>query len=260
MRPFQLQVVLVRTIYDSNIGSTSRAMANMGANDLILIDRKCAVTYEAQKAAASGQKAFLNRREYDSWQDFFAAEPDGIRIAFSARDGRARPLRDCREVFQWLKENDPRLTKKTEMTAVPIYLIFGPEDWGLANEDLELVNFITHIPTYSENPSLNLAQAVLLALYSLRAEWGGQQTHLNEQKPPRSKASDQEIFPEELLKTWLSEMGFDLKLHRINAYSVLKRMLLHNVPTQKEFRILNIVLQQSIRKLQEYNELRKLKK
>jgi len=260
MRPYLLHVVLVRTLYDSNIGATSRAMDNMGANDLILIGRKCEITYAAQQAAASGQKAFLNRKEYESWDDFFKNEPEGIRIAFSARDGRGRPLWDCKEVFSWLKEKEPRLAKTSEKNPVPIYLIFGPEDWGLANEDLELAHFNANIPTYSDNPSLNLAQAVLLALYTLRSIWGGERTYLDGQQPSRHIHTREKTFPEELMKKWLTEMGFDLTKHRINAYTVLKRMLLHNVPTQKELRILNIVLNQSIRKLQEYNELRKLKK
>jgi hypothetical protein len=51
--------------------------------------------------------------------------------------------------------------------------------------------------------------------------------------------------------------GLQYRNRRINAYSVLKRMLLHNVPNSKELRILEIVLHQGIRKLREYNQLRK---
>ena len=261
MRPFLIHVVLVRTLYDSNIGATARAIENMGAQDLILIDRKCEITFSAQQAAASGQRPLQNRREYKSWSEFFQSEPEGIRIAFSARDGRGRPLWDSQEVFTWLKENDPRLTKKNESSAVPVYLIFGPEDWGLSNEDLEIVHFNANIPTYGENPSLNLAQAVLLALFMVRGKWGGGQRVLHDGRPPaRLLQSREKAFPEDLIKTWLTEMGFDLTQRRINAYTILKRMLLHNVPTQKELRILHIVLNQSIRKLHEYNELRKMKK
>ena len=90
MRAFELHVVLVKTIYESNIGATSRAMSNMGAKKLFLISKQCEITFKAQQAAASGQDAFQNRTEYDSWNDFYKNEPDGIRIAFSARDGRGR--------------------------------------------------------------------------------------------------------------------------------------------------------------------------
>ena len=112
------------------------------------------------------------------------------------------------------------------------------------------------IPTFGENWSLNLAQAVLLALYTLRTSWGGAKTVLDGQKRTK-KESQEEVFPENTLKTWINEMGFVTEDRNMNAYSVLKRMLLHNIPTQKELRILETVLQQAIRKLREYNEMRK---
>lgn len=256
MRAFDLRVVLVRTIYESNIGSTSRAMSNMGAQHLILIDKKCEITFKAQQAAASGQHGFLNRREYASWDEFFANEPDGIRIAFSARDGRGRPVWDFAKVLDWIRTEEPRMQKSTAM-ALPVYLIFGPEDWGLANTDLELAHFNANIPTYGENSSLNLAQATLLALFILRDRWGGERTALDGQQPEREVSSSRsQVFPEEILKTWLIEMGFDLSKPKVNVYTTFKRMLLHNVPTPKELRVLDIVLQQSVRKLRELGRLR----
>ena len=54
-RPFEVRIVLVRTIYERNIGATSRAMSNMGVDKLILVDPKCEITYEPQQTAATGQ-------------------------------------------------------------------------------------------------------------------------------------------------------------------------------------------------------------
>jgi len=137
-----------------------------------------------------------------------------------------------------------------------LYLIFGPEDWGLSNEDLEQAHFNVNIPTFGENSSLNLAQAVLLALYTLRLHWGGERTLLDGQQAPRD--ANFKVFPDESLRQWLTAMNFDLS-KEVNAYSVLKRMMLHNVPTEKELGMLETVLQQSIRKLREYNEIRQPK-
>ena len=44
-------------------------------------------------------------------------------------------------------------------------LVFGPEDKGLSNEDLQLCQRLVRIPTDKRSSSLNLAQAVLLMLY-----------------------------------------------------------------------------------------------
>ena len=246
LRPVSVNVVLVRTLYDTNIGASSRAIVNMGFQNMILIQRQCELTFAAQQAAATGQEPWQNRREYSNWEEFFSQEPSGLRIAFSARDGRERPVWDWHEILQWLPRNDQNLIQKSE-SAWPVYLIFGPEDWGLSNEDLSHVHFNCNIPTYGKNPSLNLAQAVLLALYQLRQDWGGTRSILDGQQPPRENKS-LDIFPDQTLKLWLQTMGYDLN-KELNAFSVLRRMILHNVPTEKELRMLETALQQSIRKM-----------
>jgi tRNA/rRNA methyltransferase len=251
-RPYRLHVVLVRPIYPRNIGAVSRAMSNMGGDDLILIAPQCEIDYEAQEAAATGQTALRNRTTYGSWEEFYAKNPDGIRLSLTARDGRGRSVRDLTELLPELPNLSPSLQVKTE-TPLSLYLFFGPEDWGLSAEDLELSHFCCSIPTYGENWSLNLGQAVMLSLFIVRQAWGGQRTTLDGQQLPR-KSSRAEVFPENTLREWLLEMKFDLSKKKINAFTVLRRMLLQNVPTAKELRILEIVLQQSIRKLREYNQ------
>lgn len=254
MRAYEINIVLVRTIYDSNIGAAARSMTNMGADRLILIDPKCEITLKAHQSAASGQVPLENRITYSSWDEFHQKEGQGVRIAFTARDGKGRQVREFKDVLHYLKKEDPQF-QKTSSSMIPIYLIFGPEDWGLSAEDLALVHFACCIPTWGDNSSLNLAQAVLLSLFIFRDQWGGNRTILEGQTSPR-RASTQNIFPDSALQTWLREMGFEIDNRPISAYSVLKRMLLQNVPNTKELKILDIILNQSIRKLREYNGLR----
>jgi tRNA/rRNA methyltransferase len=233
-------------------------MSNMGFDRLILIAPQCELTFAAQQAAATGQEGLQNRTVYKSWTEFFTHEPDGIRISLTARDGRGRAVQDLKSTLQWMLAEAP-LFQDPEVKSVPVYLIFGPEDWGLSAEDLEFTHFCCSIPTFGENSSLNLAQAALLALFILRETWGGTRTPLDGEERVRIGPS-QLVFPEETLKTWLIEMGYDLSKPKINVYTTLKRMLLHNVPTQKEMVALETVLQQSLRKLREYNEWRHSKK
>lgn len=255
MRKFSLNVVLVRSLYARNIGATSRAMANMGAQRLILIAPQCEVDYDAQQAAATGQEALQNRTTYSSWDQFFECEEDGIRISFTARDGKGRQVRDLDEALKWIATEHPLFQEKSE-APIPVYLIFGPEDAGLSAEDLEYTHFACCLPTYGKNPSLNLAQATLIALLLTRIAWGGERTEIQVRATKRSSKPSVD-FAEKSLKTWLEEMGFGADGRSANAYSTLKRLLFHNVPTQNEIQILETVLQQGIRKLREYNELRK---
>jgi len=256
MRSFEVRIVLVRTIYERNIGATSRAMSNMGFDQLVLVAPQCELTYEAQQAAATGQTGLQNRTTYSSWDEFLEKEPESIKVCFTARDGKGRQVRDIDEVLQDIKEKSPQFQIEGD-TPYVVHLIFGPEDWGLSAEDLEMANFCACLPTYGDNWSLNLAQATLLAMFSLRRAWGGERTKLEGQQTRRVPQGIEGINPDQTLKTWLTEMGFDLSKKRINVYTVLRRMLLQNTPTKKELVILETVLQQSIRKLEEYNKLRK---
>lgn len=255
MRRFSLNVVLVRTLYPRNIGATSRAMANMGAQRLILIGPQCEVNYDAQQAAASGQDALQNRVTYSSWNDFFDNEEEGLRISFTARDGKGRHVRDLDEALKWMEREHPLFQEKTD-EVLPVYLIFGPEDAGLAAEDLDYTHFACCLPTFGKNPSLNLAQATLIALLMTRLAWGGERTAIQVRATKRNSRPSVDLA-EKGLKTWLEEMGFDVDERHISAYTVMKRLLFHNVPTSKEIRIVETVFQQGIRKLREYNDMRK---
>ncbi|WP_413582751.1 RNA methyltransferase [Bdellovibrio sp. HCB288] len=255
-RPFEVRIVLVRTIYERNVGATSRAMSNMGVDKLIMIDPKCELTYEAQQTAATGQNGLQNRTTYKSWDEFMANEPESIKIAFTARDGKGRQVRDIDDVLADVKNNAPQFQHESD-EAYTVHLIFGPEDWGLAGEDLEYANHCACLPTFGENWSLNLAQATLLGMFSLRKAWGGNRTKLDGGKKRRAPQGIQGIDPEQTLKNFIEEMGFDLtKQRKINAFTVLRRMLLQNTPTKKELVILETVLQQATRKIREWKEFK----
>ncbi len=258
-RPIELRIVLVRSIYERNVGATSRAMANMGFNHLILVGPQCEFTIEANKAAATGQYAFENKTVYADWKEFYANEPHGLQIALTARDGRGRQVQDFATTLQEFKSTSPELKKSSEAPFV-IHLLFGPEDWGLSAEDIQYANFCCSIPTYGDNSSLNLAQATLLAMHIYRSVYGGEKTRLDgQQKLKALQKKPTDVFPDESLKAWLIEMGFKLDQKKMNVFTVLRRMLLQNAPSVKEFRILEIVLQQSRRKLKELNDLKKSK-
>lgn len=248
MRPLDLRVVLVRSLYERNVGATSRAMANMGFSKLILLDPKCEFTIESNKAAASGQQALAEKIIYKSWDEFYKNEPRGIQIATTARDGRGRQTEDLESTLLALAKTHPDLMKESEVPLI-VHVLFGPEDHGLEGDDLKYANYCCCLPTYGENPSLNLAQASLLTLFIIRRVFGGERTRLDGQQKARATQKKPMIFPDETLKAWLLEMNMDLSKRRINVFTVLRRMLLQNAPSEKEFRMLEIVLQQSIRRM-----------
>lgn len=256
-RKIDIRVVLVRSIYERNVGATSRAMANMGFSRLILINPQCEFTIESQKSAATGQYALENKVVYSSWNEFYKNEPRGLQIATTARDGRGRQVQNLETTLNEFKQSSKELQKSSD-DAFVIHILFGPEDWGLSADDIQYANYCCSIPTFGDNSSLNLAQATLLALFIARSVFGGQLTKLDgQQKPKEKQKKPDDVFPDETLKRWLLEMGFKLDKKKMNVFTVLRRMLLQNTPSTKEFKILEIVLQQSLRKLKELNDLKR---
>lgn len=253
MRPIDLRIVLTRSIYERNVGATARAMANMGFSKLILVDPKCEFTIESHRAAANGQAPLENRVTYSSWEDFYKNEPRGIQIATTARDGKGRQVEDLETTLKNLKSTHPDFQEKSD-SAVVMHIVFGPEDWGLSADDIQYANYCCSIPTYGDNTSLNLAQATLLAQFIFRSVFGGERSKLEGQQKPKAQQKKPFIFPDETLKKWLMEMNIDLSKRKTNMFTVLRRMLLQNAPSEKEFRMLEIVLQQSIRKMRAAKE------
>jgi len=233
-----IHVVLVRSEFGRNVGAAARAMANMGASRLILLDCRCELDSKARQMAAGAQDVLSAAVHYASWEEFYQSEGDGVRLAMTRRAGSHRKVFALNET----------LRAELSPTAANLYLIFGPESDGLDANDLALVNFSCHLPVYGEDGSLNLAQAVMLALFIVRQECPPERLPQS-LKGANGKPVMPLYFPDQLVREWLVAMGFDLTARRASAYLTLRRLLLQNQPTQHEINVLEAVLRQNIRKL-----------
>lgn len=160
----RLTVVLVEPRNPLNIGGALRAVRNMGIRDLRLVapadddPAKIAVTAPGLEREAGALPRFERLAE---------AIADGVLVlGFTARARRV-----ARETWS-LEELPARLVERCPDGQGRVHLLFGREDFGLSNASLDCCNAIVAIETDAENPSLNLAQAVLLACYRLRRATG----------------------------------------------------------------------------------------
>jgi TrmH family RNA methyltransferase len=96
------------------------------------------------------------------WPSLAAAVADCRWVAGTTRrPGRRRKVTLApRELAQ--------LAGAGEASRRPLALVFGPEENGLTVLELALCHDVVHIPAHPAQPSLNLAQAVLLLAYELR--------------------------------------------------------------------------------------------
>jgi tRNA/rRNA methyltransferase len=85
-----------------------------------------------------------------------------------------------------------------------VALVFGPEDSGLANDDLRFCHQLVTIPSDSAYPSLNVAQAALLCRYEVFVVAQGEAA-----APPRPLAiAERQELMYEKLKSALLKVGF----------------------------------------------------
>lgn len=245
----RITVVLHRAIYARNIGMCARAMANMGIDRLVLIAPRCDhLSEEGRQGAAHAQSILREAVTYDSQHSFLESEGEGIRIALSGRDGRLkRPDSLDRVLDRFIAEPEHMFHDPGQ----PIYLLFGPEDDGLSNEEMELANHICRLPTFGEITSLNLSHAVLLTTYLVRAALNRTPARASVPAAESQSAIEKKAayYPSETIKRWLEALGFDLSARRVNIEKTLNRILLSRCPTREELRILDTVLQQTVRKL-----------
>jgi tRNA/rRNA methyltransferase len=150
-----LAFVLVRPKAPGNIGATARAMKNMGFADLRLVAPQRWNQREAAAMAAHGGDVLAAATTYP---DIAGAVADrSTVIGTTARGGLYRE--DARSIHD----------TAAEIAALggPAAILFGPEDFGLTNDDLKSCQRLVTIPTAPAYRSLNLAQAVLIVAYEM---------------------------------------------------------------------------------------------
>jgi len=154
----QVSVVLVNTSHPGNIGATARAMKNMGLSKLILVQPEDFPSGVAVGRAVSAVDILDNARVVDSLQD--AVADCGLVIGASARSRN----------IPWPMVNPEQCANKAvaEAGRNKVALVFGREDAGLNNEELQLCHFHVQIPADPNYSSLNLSAAVMVVCYELR--------------------------------------------------------------------------------------------
>ena len=157
-----VRIVLVRPIYGGNIGSVCRVMANMGLCDLVTVAPKNIRIEEAETMACWAKDILASRREVPSLEE--AVKDCAWALGATARPGLYR--QHCRTPREWA----PRVLAAASANRVA--LVFGPEDSGLSNDDLERCTHVARIPSSPEYPSLNLSHAVAVFAYEIYAASG----------------------------------------------------------------------------------------
>lgn len=152
------RIVLIQTSHPGNIGAAARAMKTMGLSDLCLVNPK---SYPHPKATemASGATDVLNAAKCCNTLDEAISDCHFI-VGTSARD-RAIP---------WPLIDPKVLATKAmaESEHAKVAILFGREQTGLTNEELQRCHYHVQIPANPEYSSLNISAALQVIAYELR--------------------------------------------------------------------------------------------
>lgn len=240
-----IRIVMVETTHPGNIGSAARAMKTMGLSDLRLVRPKSFPCVEAT-ALASGAADLLATARVCETLDEALADAELV-IATSARERRIPwPCISARELGGALQQEAPERR---------IAILFGREDRGLTNDELQRCNLHVTIPSNKDYGVLNVAAAVQVICYELRMATLGEQvdasdthSHRYQQplpelpwdQPPATQQEQQHLL--EHLERMMEKSGFLDPANPGQVVTRMRRLFLRARPDKMEVSILRGLL------------------
>lgn len=172
--------VLVGTSHPGNVGAAARAMRVMGLRELVLVaprSERVARHPEAIARASGALDVLANARVVESLAQ--ALVPCSLAVAVSADTREFGPAPQPPEEIAALA-----FTEASADASARIAFVFGTERNGLSIEEVGRCQRVCSIPGGTDYASLNLAQAVQIVAYCLRAH-----ERLNGSPPPAAPAA-----------------------------------------------------------------------
>jgi tRNA/rRNA methyltransferase len=221
----KISFILVEPQLPENIGAAARALKTMGFTDLRLV-RPCDHLCDNSRWMAYASEEILERAAV--YEELNAALAD---IDFCI--GSTARRRHSHKDYLPSHELGDHLRQKIG-TIRHAALLFGREDRGLLNEEIERCDLLTTIPLNHPYPSLNLAQAVMVYAYEL--------SRLGDVQADESTADQGEWTAlKERIVPLLQKSGLTAKprivqqlLHRLGYLSHEDVRLLHSLCAQLE--------------------------
>lgn len=226
-------IVLVDTLYGGNLGSVCRSMANFGLTELRLV-RPAKGLFEDPllEPMARGQALPIlkNVQTFETLEEALADVE--VALGFTTRLGKRR--RDGYDLHQAV-EHLGKVASQNRIAGV-----FGSEDKGLNNPDLEKCHWLVRIPTAPTLSSLNLAQAVGLFAYELHTL-----KIANTLPPPAPRKTATGAELEGLyshMQTVLEKIDFFEEETPERMMNEVRRIISRRLPEPRDVRILRGVL------------------
>jgi tRNA/rRNA methyltransferase len=155
--------ILIKPQFSKNIGSIARIMLNFGLIDLRIINPPANWLNDDTIKLSSGAYHLLKKAKI--FQSIIDSIHD-IKISFSTTSQMRNIVKNIYTPEQAISNIQHFLSYKNFKSA----FLFGPEKYGLSNNDISLSQGIIKIPVNPKFTSLNIAQSVAVIAY----EWNKQ--------------------------------------------------------------------------------------
>lgn len=207
-----IKIVLVGTTHPGNIGAVARAMKTMTMTNLCLVAPKLFPSADATSRASGADDLLAHATVCAELQE--AVADCELVIGASAR---------CRTI-SW-PELTPRQCAEKIVVQDPgrkVAIVFGRENSGLKNHELDLCHFLLRIPCNSQFSSLNLAAAVQIVCYELfvATDYREESRVGDRGLQPLATAGQMESFYQHLSEA-LVDIGF---MHPDKSKTIMRRL------------------------------------
>lgn len=224
-----LHFILVEPESPGNIGAAARALKTCGFSKLILINPSDHQAVEAKQLAHRSKDILKNAAIYSSFTEAIGNKKLVVGTTMRTRNFKFPvfpPDEIARKILAVALEN-------------PVAIVFGRERTGLTNEELLQCHIHSTIPIATQNPALNLAQAVMLYAHTFFMQMNSAQSKY--EYDPASQ-HELEIFYEHL-STSLQKVNFTPRDGMEEFITRFRRLLGRSMAESRDIRLLHKLLQ-----------------
>lgn len=227
----EFRIVLVGPKFPGNVGAVARSMANFGLRDLVLVNPSCELDDDAYRRSKHGSFILDGARTVSSLDKaledcFLVVGTSGVTTKGESNYARIPvPIREFAENCRGYEEK--------------IAFVFGREDIGLLQEELEQCDVLVWVPTNDEFPILNLSHAATIVMYEM----------YQADREPRKNIPAKREQKERLFRTFddlMEEVQYP-PTRRHGTRVMFRRMMGRSIPTEYEFRTIMGVLGDAVK-------------
>lgn len=160
MKPANIYIILSHPFSADNIGAAARAIKNMGFSKLRVISPRRNWRKRAAVLACNAKDVLGQTEVFSTLKE--ATSDLNWTVGTTCRNGSRRG--------KFIQFDRFIETAREKAAALRVGIVFGREDKGLNNVELDSCDQLVSLPSDESYPSLNLAQAVMVTVFSIARE------------------------------------------------------------------------------------------